>query len=131
VTSAGSTQTKDLGGSDAWFQIDSITNSEFPTCAVTSVMYSVSSTDDTAHTGLANSAAPTPSGTIYQATPINTNLAQTYLFTLKVNVAGGSIARFDYTLIIVCGPTTASLLFTQDPAFVATHTLYLSSGITT
>ena len=97
-------------------------------------MYTVSSTDVTPHPDLLNSASPTPTtGTIYHAIPSNIHIPQTITFTLKVGSTGGSVARYDFTLILVCGPTATGLVLTQDPTFAATmaHTFDLISGTTT
>jgi len=51
TTAEGITQTRDLGGSDTWFLIDSVSNMVTPCCPST-IVYAVSSTDDTAHPSL-------------------------------------------------------------------------------
>jgi len=67
------------------------------------------------------------------AVPYNIHIIQTITFTLRVTSAGGSVARFDYTLNLVCGSTTSGLTLIQDPTFATTmaHTFYLIPGTTT
>ena len=130
----GTSQTVDVSGANTWFLITSVTNANFPDCPLTSVMFTVSSADDTPHPDLLNSASPTPvTGTTFQATPVDINVQQTITFTLKVLSAGGSVARFDYSLTLVCGPSTTGLVFIKDHTFAATmaHTFDLISGTTT
>lgn len=110
------TQTKDVSGSDPWFDITSISNSVakggFADCQYTAVKYLTKTIPSVAHPDLLNSASPTllTTGTeIYHATAAVTNVLITTVFLFQIDFNGGFQETYEYTLVLACGPTTTGL----------------------
>ena len=113
-------QTKDVSGSDPWFDIASVTNTLSTSCPLATAEYVTdNSGSDTVQSLLVNPNPAVPvTATQYQATPVDVNTPGDTTFTLKVTINGGFVKYFDCKLtlsipVILIFPN--KLPFMEDP----------------
>ena len=129
TTSLGTTQTVGLG-TDAFFTVDSITNT-FCDCQLTSLMLEDLAGSNTASTVYVDSSAPVPlSGTQYHFLKTDTSLVETTPINLKITFEGGKELLKSYTLSTSCALTTG-LNIVQDASFWNPADIIIINGVNT